>query len=278
MRIPGRFARGFDDFRHLTHLAMGLSLGLMASCVDSSLQEAEADQAVTATSAQLVMDPIGDTTMVLTGAVCSGGSKRCFSHVQASVSGHVVSHATPQGFGATDLQSAYKIPTTIPTTPTVAVVDAYGYPELEADLGVYRAQYNLPACTTANGCLKIVNQTGTATPLPAAPPTTDDWTLETALDVDMASAGCPSCKIVVVQATDAQGDGLDIGQAAAASLGATVISNSWGGPEQAGQSLTAEETNFDHPGIAVFVSAGDDGYDDGGQGPDYPATSSHVIA
>jgi uncharacterized protein (TIGR03382 family) len=94
----------------------------------------------------------------------------------------------------------------------------------------------------------------------------------------MVSAACPACKILVVQATDDQGDGLDVAQNAAAALGATVISNSWGGPEQAGQPLDGEEPYFDHPNIAVFVSAGDNGYNDAGQGPDYPGTSSHVIA
>ena len=56
--------------------------------------------------------------------------------------------------------------------------------------------------TTANGCLKIVNQQGQTTNLPPAPPDGDDWTVETALDVDMVSAVCPSCKILVVQGTN----------------------------------------------------------------------------
>src|SRR5262249_40151548 len=135
----------------------------------------------------------------------------------------------------------------------------------------------LPACTTASGCLKIVNQTG-GTTLPGAPPANDDWTVETALDVDMASAACPTCKIIVVQATDDQGDGLFIANNVPATMGATVASNSWGGPEQPGTSLTTYEAYFNHAGIAVFVSAGDSGYNDGGQGPDYPATSAYVIA
>ncbi|MEO6773304.1 MAG: S53 family peptidase [Kofleriaceae bacterium] len=214
---------------------------------------------------------------IQTGSVCNGAGKRCFAHAYATAEGFVQANAVPQGFGPADLQAAYKIPMTITGTPIVAIVDAYGYPALESDLAAYRTQYGLPACTIANGCLKIVNQTGGAT-LPGAPPANDDWTIETALDVDMASAACPSCKILVVQATDDQGNGLEIAQNAAASLGATVISNSWGGPEQAGQSLAAEETYFNHPNIAVFVSAGDNGYNDGGQGPDYPATSAYTIA
>ena len=47
---------------------------------------------------------------------------------------------------------------------TVAIVDAFDDPKAEADLGVYRKQFGLPACTTANGCFKKVNQTGGTTP------------------------------------------------------------------------------------------------------------------
>jgi uncharacterized protein (TIGR03382 family) len=254
-------------------------MGLVTSACVEPLGESEDD--LTAQRALTTLDQVRDGE-IQTGSVCSGGAKRCFAHVHATAEGFVRSAATPAaapaGFGATDLQAAYKIPSTITGTPTVAIVDAYGYTALESDLAQYRTQYGLPACTSASGCLKIVNQTGTATPLPAQPPTTDDWTIETALDIDMVSAACPQCKILVVQATDDQGNGLDVAQNAAATLGATVISNSWGGPEQAGQSLDGEELYFDHPNLAVFVSAGDAGYDDAGQGPDYPGTSSHVIA
>ena len=188
----------------------------------------------------------------------------------------------PTGFGPPDLQAAYKIlpDKIVATKPTVAIIDAYGYPALESDLAVYRSFYKLPACTVANGCLKIVNQQGQTAPLPAPPPPDDDWTVETALDVDMASAACPLCNILVVQADDT-GSGLFFAQDAAASLGATVISNSWGGPEQPGtppSDLAQTEAFFMRPGIAIFVSAGDDGYNDGGDGPDYPGTSAGVIA
>jgi uncharacterized protein (TIGR03382 family) len=278
MRTSSRFDRAFADFARPITAVLGLSLGLVPSgCIADPGGDvtAQAEQDLTL-RAQVALDQPFEN-QVQTGSVCSGAGKRCFAHVHATAEGFVQPAVTPQGFGPADLQAAYKIPTTITGTPTVAIVDAYGYAALESDLAAYRTQYGLPACSVANGCLKIVNQTGGAT-LPAAPPANDDWTIETALDVDMASAACPSCKILVVQADDDQGDGLDIAQNAAASLGAAVISNSWGGPEQAGQSLTAQEVYFNHPNIAVFVSAGDNGYNDAGQGPDYPATSAFTIA
>jgi len=229
---------------------------------------------------------VPDGQEVASDSVCTQGAIRCHAHVRTNKAGlRISSHAAPMGFGPPDLQAAYKInpASTVTAKPTVAIVDAYGYSALESDLAAYRTQYGLPPCTIANGCLKVVNQTGAATPLPANPPATDDWTVETALDVDMVSAACPLCKILVVQATSNAGDGLFVAQNAAAALGATVISDSWGGPEVAPTAqnltpLTAQEVYFDHPNIAIFVSAGDDGYNDAGAGPDYPATSAHVIS
>jgi uncharacterized protein (TIGR03382 family) len=188
----------------------------------------------------------------------------------------ITAHAA-SGYGAADLASAYNLDTSVDPSATIAIIDAYGYSSLESDLASYRSQYGLPSCTSSNGCLKIVNQSGQTSPLPSNPPSNDDWTVETALDVDMASAGCPKCKILVVQADDDQGDGLMVANNTAASMHATVISNSWGGPESS-FTLPSQDSYFDHAGIAVFVSAGDAGYDDGGQGPDFPATSDHVIS
>ncbi len=252
-----------------------IGLGLVTSCV--------AD--IDGQPAQLTMDPVADGA-IPTGSVCNNpDGKRCFAHVQAvaddtqpgTVVGHVQAATEPAGLTPQDLQSAYNIPIAIGGHPTVALIDAYGYTALESDLTTNRQQFGLPECTTANGCLTIVNQDGETSPLPGPPPASDDWTLETSLDVDMASAACPSCYLLVVQANDDTGDGLELAQATAASLGAAVISNSWGGPEMAGVSLAAAEPAFDQP-VAVFVAAGDDGYNDGGQGPDYPGTSSHTIA
>ena len=74
-----------------------------------------------------------------------------------------------QGIGATDLKSAYNLDTSVDPGATIAIVDAYGYSNLASDLATYRSQYGLPACTIANGCLKIVNQNGQTSPLPSEP-------------------------------------------------------------------------------------------------------------
>ena len=219
---------------------------------------------------------VDDTPSPPTMAVCQGGRFRCFAHVLMSSRDSVQTDASHQGFGATDLAAAYNLDTSLDPDATIGIIGAYGYANLESDLAAYRSAYNLPACSVASGCLRILNQSGATSPLPSAAPSSDDWTQETALDVDMASAACPKCKIVVIQADDDQGDGLEIAQNAAVAAGATVVSNSWGSPESQSD-VASSEAYFNHSGVAIFVAAGDDGYNDGGQGPDYPATSAYTI-
>ena len=281
MRNTSRFATKITHLAAMTRLVMGLSLGLVPSC---ALDE-DQGQAVTATDEAALGDSGLLTMSTLYGAddlvepVCQGSGRfHCLAQVHKSNNTLAVKQfAAPAGFGPPDLQAAYNIPATITASPTVAIVDAYGYTALESDLGKYRAQYGLPACTIANGCLKVVNSTGLTSPLPPNPPAADDWTVETALDVDMVSAACPTCKILVIQAND-PGDTLLTAQATAKQLGATVISNSWGGAEQPGTPATAEEAYFNQAGVTVFVASGDNGYNDAGQGPDYPGTSQYAIA
>src|SRR5580692_8375970 len=125
---------------------------------------------------------------------CNGAPLHCFVRVQVAQL-DAAPLVTPPGYGPSDLQSAYDLDVSASVDATVAVVEAYGYANLESDLAGYRAQFGLPACTVASGCLTIVNQTGQPSPLPGDAPAGDDWTVETALDIDMASAACPSCKI-----------------------------------------------------------------------------------
>ena len=215
---------------------------------------------------------------IQTASICAGGRFRCFAQIQVGTNGQPLHFAGPSGLGATDLQDAYKLDATLDPGATIAIIDAFGYAKAEADLNVYRAQYGLGKCTVDNGCLTIVNQDGAASPLPPEPPSNDDWTTETALDLDMASAACPKCKLLLVQANSDQDDGLFIAQATAARLGATVISDSWGTSETADEPMTNYEHYFDLQNVGIFVASGDSGYNNGGSGPDYPSTSAHVTA
>ena len=172
----------------------------------------------------------------------------------------------PYGYSPASLRSAYRITGTGSSTTTVAVVDAYGYPNAERDLNIYRSQYGLPACTTANGCFRKVNQSGGT----SYPPMDVGWAQETALDLDMVTAMCPGCHILLVQASTASYSALAAAVNTAARLGAHAISNSYGGGES-GSSYY--EAAYNHPGIAITASSGDDGY-----GVEFPASSPHVTA
>lgn len=225
---------------------------------------------------RVIADPPIEATAP-TGAVCGRGEVRCGAHVAITPAGEIQALGAPAGFGPADLQAAYVIDPAIADSPTVAVVVAYGYANLEADLAVYRSTYGLPPCTVASGCLTVVNQDNATSPLPPEAPPDADWTIETALDIAMVSAGCPRCKILVVQAPAADAS-LYTAQLPALLRGAAVISNSWGRPQLFGEDLSAFEAYFHHPGVATFVASGDRGYNEGGAGPAYPATSRHVIS
>jgi subtilase family serine protease len=178
--------------------------------------------------------------------------------------------STPPSTGKTpaDIQSAYNIAGLKSGGRTVAIVDAYGYPNLERDLGVYRSQFGLPACTVSNGCLTIMNQNGGS----RLPRFNSGWADETALDVDAVSAACPDCKILVVQATTASITNLGTAVATAAKQpGVVAISNSYGGGDSSDSSYGVY---YNQPGIAVTSSTGDNGY----SGSSYPASSSYVTA
>lgn len=90
------------------------------------------------------------------------------------------------------------------------------------DLGVYRSTYGLPACTTANGCFRKVDQNGGT----SYPRKNAGWATEISLDLDMVPATCPNCHILLVEAKSASFADLGAAVNRAAALGATAISNS----------------------------------------------------
>jgi len=175
------------------------------------------------------------------------------------------------GYYPCDLADAYSLPTqTGGAGQTVAIVDAFDDPNAEADLGVYRTKFGIAACTTANGCFRKLNQAGQQGPYPTG---NTGWAEEISLDLDMVSAICPLCHIILVEAGSNSNGNLYIAENEAASLGGVnAISNSWGGGEY--PSETSDETTyFNHPGIMITVSSGDGGY-----GVQFPASSRFVTA
>ena len=201
------------------------------------------------------------------------GHAQCFAEEVAGTAGSPSPGclANNGAYDPCDLQSAYDLPSaTRGTGRTVAVVDAFDDANAESDLAVYRSNFGLPPCTTANGCFQKVDQNG-GTNYPGPPPAGDNWIPEIGLDLDMVSAVCPNCHIILVEADSDQDNSLFISEDEAATLGATEISNSWGGPDGLGENTV--DPYFDHPGIAITASTGDQGY-----GVSYPAASPYVTA
>jgi subtilase family serine protease len=203
-------------------------------------------------------------------AALAKAEANCYAEKLVNSKGVSPAATTPPtgGLDPTELKDAYKLTGLTSGGRTVAIVDAYGYTNLERDLGVYRSQFGLSPCTKANGCLRIIDQNG-GTNLPRMDV---GWAQEQALDVDAVSAACPDCKIVVVQAKT--NSFANLGAAvnrAAVQPGVVAISNSYGGGDAPD---TTYGTYYNHPGIAVTASTGDNGY----QGGSYPASSSYTTA
>jgi hypothetical protein len=200
------------------------------------------------------------------------GYAHCNSEILVSPTTRApIEPTTHTGFGPDDIQSAYNLAglaATRGTDQTVAVVDAYDHPNAETDLAAYRSYYGLPACTSANGCFRKVNQSGgTTPPLPNA-----GWALETSLDLDVVSATCPRCHILLVEANSNLFTDLAAAVDRAAILGATQITNSYGGSELGTTSIAS---HYSHPGMAITASSGDDGFE---TVPEAPASFPAVTA
>ncbi len=172
------------------------------------------------------------------------------------------------GYFPAALQSAYDL--TFASSKngggeTVAIVDAYNDPYAQSDLNTYRSQFGLGPCTTTNGCFTQVDQEG-KTKLPAS---SSSWSEEISLDLDMVSAICPKCNILLVEASSASIANLATAVAYAAQR-ANVVSNSYGAAEFSGES---SYDPYYTQGVPITVSAGDNGY-----GVEYPAASPDVTA
>ena len=257
---------------------VGVALGLSALTSTASAAPVLAAPAAAASASPAAATPQSRShPKHKTARVCSAARRHaatCFAIRQtdsvepSALSADAVSPAAvPSGYGPSNLRSAYNL-TATGSGAVVAIVDAYDDPNAEADLGVYRSQYGLPACTTANGCFRKVNGSGATSPLPTAD---SGWAGEESLDIDMVSAICPGCHILLVEASSATDTGLYAAEDSAVASGAKFISNSWGGSEASTQ--TSDDAHFNHQGVAITASSGDDAY-----GASYPATSQYVTA
>jgi Carboxypeptidase regulatory-like domain len=208
-----------------------------------------------------------------TNAACNApqrpGFARCFAIVRTPTDQQITPDASgppSTALGPSEIQSAYKLPET-GYGQTVGIVDAYGDSTAESDLAAFRSYYGLPACTSANGCFKKVDQAGGTN----YPPDDSGWGLETSLDLDAVSSACPACNILLVEANSDSFDDLGAAVDEAVALGAHSVSNSYGASESAVE--LSYDQYYNHPGVAITVSSGDVG-----NVTSWPSTNPNVVA
>jgi hypothetical protein len=223
--------------------------------------------------------------------VCDGpnttGVARCHAHVVTDHAGNPLRLIQRAGgarpaaaaavsggpYWASELRAAYGVTGSGKPSTVVAIVDAYGYPNAASDVAIYRSYNGLPAlssCASFTGaapCLRIVNEAGGF----SLPRSNAGWDEEQALDLDMVSAMCPDCSILLVEANSATYQDLGNAENTAVRLGAISIGNSYGGGE--GGTTSINSAYYTHPGVNITASAGDGGY-----GVAFPASSPNVIA
>ena len=218
---------------------------------------------------------------------------------------HSLTALTPaeNGYGLRpqDLHDAYLLPTEAGSSQTIALVDAYNDPSAAEDLQAYEREF----ATECAGCFSKVNQNGEAgnMPFPGTARELEEaaasgephkekeaeeasgWSVEISLDIETARAICENCHILLVEADSSSYEDLEAAEGTAENLGATEISNSWGGSEEDESTALESSSPFNHPGIVITASAGDDGYlswdakHAAERGwAEFPASSPHVVA
>jgi subtilase family serine protease len=212
----------------------------------------------------------------------AAGRAACFAIHHTGKSGKPGSNTPPPlSYTAAELQSAYGLTAAAASGgagKTVAIVDAYDDPNAYKDLVQYRATEGLPAIAacapsalagSSSPCFAKVNQSGLAGPYPTA---NTGWAEEISLDLDMVSATCPKCNVLLVEATSNSLLNLGAAVVTAAGFAPVAIGNSYGASEFSSEEAFGQ-SNYAFPGIAVTASSGDNDY-----GVEFPAAAKSVIA
>lgn len=196
----------------------------------------------------------------------------------------------PAGYGPLGLKRAYHLRRgNSGAETTIAIIDAGVDPRLASDLAVYRRQYGLPRCSVRNHCLRLLDYLGGQQPTPPTSPAgryvNELVSVETSLDVDAASAGCASCRLVEVSVPWQDGiDNNDVSTGdfvravrVAVRAGAKVISISYGYSADVRNTAGNYLAQLSRKGIAIVASTGDNGFN-GGAHQNWPSDLPTVIA
>jgi hypothetical protein len=159
------------------------------------------------------------------------------------------------GYTPAELATAYRLNPGAATTQTVAIVDAFDDPTVLSDLNAFDAHYGIAHETSTS--FRVVNQNGLAAPLPAPDA---GWAAEITLDVQAVRGLCRHCKILLVEAASESNSDLAAGVDQAVAMHAKIVSNSYGGPENDPTATAADQAAYNHPGVAILASSGDDGW------------------
>ena len=203
-------------------------------------------------------------SLLLAGATAEASYH--FSNYKGRPPIHIYGGASkaPKGLAPEQIKSFYNLPPD-GGQGTIAIIGAYDDPTIETDLAAFDVAFNLPACTSKNGCLEKHKMS-------SAVKSNSGWNMETSLDVLWSHAVAPRAKILLVEATTPSGKNLLAAVDYAASRSdVKAVSMSWGGAE------FPEETTLDSHfvskyGAVFFASSGDDG-----AGASWPASSPNVI-
>ena len=204
-----------------------------------------------------------------------------------------VSPATP-GYGApfyaSQFRSAYGV-TGLPSSAqgagqTIAIVDAYDYPNALSALNTYSTTMGLPQMTSTS--FLQLNQSG-GTALPGVDPAgsissgaSDNWELEEALDIEMVHAMAPQANIILYEAnSSAFSDLLTAVNTAKTNSAVAVVSMSFGSSEFSGEKYydsifttpASRLAVYPKQGVTFIASTGDSGAPG-----EYPAYSPNVVA
>ncbi len=207
------------------------------------------------TAAQLGLWPRPGDAVRVCGDVAIGYA-RCQAWIRTDVKGFV-RDATPSGYGPSDLQTAYNLTSYSSSNgsgETVAIVDAFHDPDAATDVAAYRKQYGLPACTASSGCFSQKSYTTK---------TNKGWGVEESLDIEMVSAICPKCKILLVEAASARRTSALSTAEVYATAHANYVSNSWSGNE----GTKTYDKDYNVSGVAITAATGDNGYNKTAQWP-----------
>jgi subtilase family serine protease len=197
-------------------------------------------------------------------AISANASSANFSNLTMKYQWHAKrlgSNTIQAGYTPIQIEKAYGINqlTQTGSGQTIAIIEAYGNPNIQYDLNVFDMQFKLPQPK-----ITIAYQNGRMG-------YDSGWALETSLDVEWAHAIAPGAKILLVVAKSDSMPDLLSAVKYANNAGAQVVSMSWDGSEFSSETLY--DSLFNNNGTVYVAASGDSG-----AGAEWPAASPNVLA